>query len=616
MVVEEPTPELVLVRHAPSLEESETARILDRTSIPERDLHDLARRLQLIPSVQATPSPATPSDYALGDELTFWVHDVESNSFFTSTAILRYETPHAYWWIEEGYEVESSDLARSAERFEDQTYPISHRYFGSEWSPGVDGDPHIYIFLGDVPGVGGYFSGPDEYTTLVRPNSNEHEMFYINLENAVPGNDYFDGILAHEFQHMIHWFQDRNEDTWVNEGLSELAAHVAGYEVGGSDYAYSLTPDTQLNAWTDLGASAPHYGASYLFLAYFLEQYGEEAVRQLVNEQDNGIAGFNDVLAELGGRHDEFNDLFADWVVANYLDSPRPAAGRYGYPALRIEPPRYAARHIAFPVHREATIHQYAADYILLEGEGDLTIEFEGSTAVSLLGNEVRGGKYQWWSNRGDDGDATLTRAFDLSDLERATLKAWMWYDLEDDYDYSYVEVSEDGGSTWDILANSHTTLTNPSGNNYGPALTGVSGGEDGPSWVLETFDLTPYAGKEVLLRFEVITDEALNRPGLALDDISIPELGYSHDAENSDGGWEAEGWLRLGDSVPQDFLVQLVTIGSRTQIRRMVLNDQNRGTMTAPRLGQEADSAVLIVSALAPVTTERTSYSYSVTRK
>jgi hypothetical protein len=441
-------------------------------------------------------------------------------------------------------------------------------------------------------------------------------MFYINLENALPGSDYFDGILAHEFQHMIHWAQDRNESTWVNEGLSELAAHVSGYDVGGSDYAYSLTPDTQLNAWTELENSGPHYGASYLFLAYFLEQYGEEAVRQLVEERDNGIAGFDDILAEIGTPHQDFGALFADWLVANYLDSPRLADGLYGYPDLKVERPRYAARHTTFPVQQEATIHQYAADYILLEGEGGLTIDFKGSTVVPLIGNEVHSGDYQWWSNRGDDGDATLTRAFDLSDLERATLKAWMWYDIERDYDYAYVEVSTDGGETWDILANEHSTLTNPSGNSYGPAFTGMSGGRDEPRWVQETFDLTPYAGQQVLVRFEVITDEALNRPGLALDDISIPELGYSYDAEEGDGGWQAEGWLRLGDHVPQEFLVQVIAKGSPVRVRRMVLDEQMRGSMTIPRLGHEAVEAVLVVSAMAPATTEVTAYSYQVTQK
>ncbi len=616
LVVEEPTPALALVRHAPIASGRETARVAEHASIPERDLHDLARRLQGITEAQASPSAASPPGYVVGDELVFWVHNVAENTFFTSTAVLRYETPHAYWWIEEAYDVPSESLARSADRFENQTYPTSRRYFGSEWIPGVDGDPHVYIFLGDVPGVGGYFSGPDEYSTLVRPHSNEHEMFYINLENAMPGSDYFDGILAHEFQHMIHWAQDRNEATWVNEGLSELAAHVSGYDVGGSDYAFSLTPDTQLTTWTALGDSAPHYGASYLFLAYFLEQHGEEAVRQLVTEQENGIAGFDAVLASMNEGDQSFEDLFADWLVANFLDSPRPAAGRYGYPSLSIEQPRYAARHNRYPIQKQATIHQYAADYILLEGEGDLTVEFEGSTVVPLIGNEVHNGEYQWWSNRGDDGDATLTRAFDLSSLESATLKAWMWYDLETDYDYAYVEVSADEGKTWDILENEHTSLTNPSGNSYGPGFTGTSGGRDEARWVEEGFELGPYVGQQILIRFEVITDEALNHPGLALDDISIPELGYSYNAEEDDGGWQSQGWLRVGDEVPQDYLVQLITLGPETRVRRMALDDQNRGRMTIARLGQRADEVVLVISALAPVTTEPTAYSYQITKE
>jgi hypothetical protein len=615
LVIEEPTPALALVRQAPLASDLETARVAERVSIPERDLHALAWRLQGIPEIQASPVTTSVPDYAPGDELDFWVHDVAENSFFTTTAVLRYETPHAYWWVEQGYDVPAKDLVRSADRFENHTYPTSHRYFGSEWTPGIDGDPHIYIFLGNVPGVGGYFSGPDEYSTLVRPHSNEHEMFYINLENAMPGSDYFDGILAHELQHMIHWAQDRNESTWVNEGLSELGAQVSGYDVGGSDYAYSLTPDTQLTAWTELENSAPHYGASYLFLAYFLGQYGEDAVLKLVGEEDNGIEGFETILSEIDAHHPDFESLFADWLIASYLDNPRPEAGRYAYPDLRVERPRFAARHNTFPVQEQATIHQYAADYILLEGEGTLTIDFEGNTLVPLIGNEVHSGEYQWWSNRGDDGDATLTRSFDLSALDEATLQAWMWYDLEENYDYAYVEVSTDGGETWDILANGSTTNENPSGNSYGPALTGVSGGQDEPSWVQETFDLTPFAGQQILVRFEVITDEALNRPGLAVDGISIPELDYRYDADDGSGGWQPEGWLRLGDQVPQEFLIQLIIGGRETSVQRMALDAQNRGSITVPRLGQDAEYAVLVISALAPATTERTAYTYEITQ-
>ena len=41
-----------------------------------------------------------------------------------------------------------ADLERSADVFERQTYPLIHSYFGSEPSPGVDGDPHIVFLLG------------------------------------------------------------------------------------------------------------------------------------------------------------------------------------------------------------------------------------------------------------------------------------------------------------------------------------------------------------------------------------------------------------------------------------------------------------------------------------
>jgi immune inhibitor A len=597
-----------------------TARELAETTLPQRDLLALAHRLLAMPLSAGQEMPE-PSSYALGDSATFWLHNVDTASFYTTTATLRYETAHAYWWVEEGYQALAENIEESAWNFENVTYATNQRFFGSEWNPGIDGDPHIYIFLGYVPGVGGYFSGPDEYPAQIRAYSNEHEMFYINLRNARPGNDYFDGILAHEHQHMIHWALDRNEDTWVNEGLSELAAQVSGFDVGGSDAMFSLVPDTQLTTWPELEDSGPHYGASYLFMAYFLEQYGEQAIRRLVAEPDNGAAGVDAVLAAIDADLRRFDDLFADWVVANYLDdlgahdlgSP---PGSYGYADLQIRQPTYAALHAQYPVHQQADVHQYATDYIILEGKKDLVIEFDGRPTVPLVGNEPHSGQYQWWHKQGDEGDAILTRAFDLTGLQEASLQAWMWYDLEADFDYAYVEVSPDAGQTWHLLANEHTTVDDPNGSSYGPAFTGTSGGAETPRWVLETFDLSPYAGRSILVRFEVITDESVTRPGLCLDDISIPELGYRHDAEAGQDGWLAEGWVQVTAHIPQSFVVQLITIGDETNVERLTLDGEQRGTIPITGLGRDIDRAVLIVSALAPHTTQPAAYRYRITEQ
>ena len=78
-------------------------------------------------------------------------------------------------------------------------------------------------------------------------------MFYISADsgNAKPNSTFYDGTLAHEFQHMIHWANDRNEDSWVNEGMSELASYLNGFDPGGADAAYMQKPDTQLTTWSD-----------------------------------------------------------------------------------------------------------------------------------------------------------------------------------------------------------------------------------------------------------------------------------------------------------------------------------------------------------------------------
>ena len=134
--------------------------------------------------------------------------------------------------------------------------------------------------------------------------------------------------------------------------------------------------------------------------------------------------------------------------------------------------------------------------------------------------------------------DTRLTREFDLSGLTSATLRYRAWFETERGWDYAYVAASTDGGKTWRALPATHTSDYDPVGAAYGPGYTGDSGGK----WVQESVDLTAFAGRKVLLRFEYVTDDAAHARGFAVDDISIPELGFS-DGADSDGGWQAEGF-------------------------------------------------------------------------
>ncbi|MEW5960472.1 MAG: hypothetical protein AB1801_22325, partial [Chloroflexota bacterium] len=361
--------------------EPSTEQLLLQAIIPERDQRLLAMRLKHtgeIPNIVRE----TASVFKEGDTATFWVGDNQQipPRQFEVTASLVYSTPHAYWWVQDSFQANQAGLKASAERFENITYPTNRAFFGSEWSPGVDSDVRVHIFMGDVPGVAGYFSASNEYSHLAETYSNEREMFFINLKAMAPGSDSFDSVLAHEFQHMIHWHQDRNEDTWVNEGLSELATFING--LGPSNFvgAFTATPDTQLTGWADTpGGALAHYGGSFLFMAYFLQRFGEELTQAVVAHPQNGIAGFDAVLAE-NGYAERFNDIFADFLVANYLNNPSLDDGRWGYTQLTPNPIAPTERYSVYPVEQATSVYQYGSDYIELTGVAPLTLEFTGST--------------------------------------------------------------------------------------------------------------------------------------------------------------------------------------------------------------------------------------------
>src|SRR3972149_11202856 len=70
-------------------------------------------------------------------------------------------------------------------------------------------------------------------------------------------------------------------------------------------------------------------------------------------------------------------------------------------------------------------------------------------------------------------------------------------------WDYAYLEVSDDGGATWSIVETPSGTSEDPSGNSYGWGYNAFSGGGSSGEWIEERVDLSPYAGKEILVRLE-----------------------------------------------------------------------------------------------------------------
>ncbi len=140
-----------------------------------------------------------------------------------------------------------------------------------------------------------------------------------------------------------------------------------------------------------------------------------------------------------------------------------------------------------------------------------MRVTFKGSPTVSVVPVDAHSESFMWWSNRGDESDMRLTRGFDLTGADHVTLNFWTWYYIENLWDYAYVMVSSDGGATWTPLSTPRTTAEDPYNNAYGSGYTGQSGG-----WVQESLDLSAYAGQQIMVRFEYITDDAVNQAGHA----------------------------------------------------------------------------------------------------
>ncbi|WP_248962708.1 immune inhibitor A domain-containing protein [Sphaerisporangium perillae] len=162
------------------------------------------------------------------------------------------------------------------------------------------------------------------------------------------------------------------------------------------------------------------------------------------------------------------------------------------------------------------------------------------------------GAKVWWSSNDQDWADTRITR--DISVPAGTDGRFWFWNDftIEQDWDYGFVEVSTDGGTTWaeqkvygedgalvstgDDYPDPNKRLRDYGNKKYG--LTGDSGG-----WQHYYADLAPFAGKDVKLRLRYATDAAANERGWFVDDLSVTSGGttvWSDDVESGANGWTA----------------------------------------------------------------------------
>lgn len=584
---------------------ADNERALRQSRIVPADRYDLARRLWGVTGLPAPP--ASPPIRRVGEQDIFNVTDYTLQEVIPVRADLRAVGETIYVWVETGMAVSAEAAHEFAAAFDNQVYGPVTRLWNAVPPPGVDGDPRLYaLFTARLASDSqAYFASLNTYPARVRPGSSEHEMLVFNLRATTLHINQPDiyAIAAHELQHLLRHQLQSTTPNWLDEGFSMFTENATGFWRNREVMpAFAAQPDTSLTMWREDSDAVPRYGAALLFVSYFQQRYGATGLQALNEHSGAGTVWLDEWLKTQG--QPGFDALFADWILANrLLDAP----GGYGYNGVWQDAdlsPASAARFGLYPVNISRTLGQYAADYAVLENLPDtasLTINLTLPDTTPLLNPGAVADGYFWYALPVDESNPRLTRAFDLTGVAAATLHYRVKYDLETFWDYGYVTLSTDGGNTWRILAPESGTDHNPFLRAYGSGYTGER------DWHYESLRLDAYVGQRVRIRFEVVTDDATLEPGVAVDTITIPEIGYAETFEQGPGGWEAEGWGRVSDAVPQRVYVQAIQESNKTyHVTRWLVADSTQWTLP---LLPEVGRVTLAISPVAPFTLQPIAY-------
>ncbi|RFU60482.1 choice-of-anchor J domain-containing protein [Peribacillus glennii] len=472
--------------------------------------------------------------------------------------------------------VTQAQVDKLKDEFDANIYPKATDFFGT---PDVhDGSHSPLAEWGNVPK--GYYEGSDKVIMLVDniidDNYNDPSypffvagFYWQTLENYIDRNiitidardwdtrleNTFYGTTIHELQHLIHADNDGDEESWLNEGMSTFSEYLGGYGHDDRSINFYLDhPENSLVNWDEHqgAATGPEtiadYGQVYLFTLYMNDKFGKEFIRNLALNETNGLDSVNETL-NASGQELDFKDVYNRFITALAIDSEKPGNGIYNFDSINLRDLAVDNNgtkrgstinyETVMPFEKEG-VPAWGGDFkqldntekirnISFDGIDFLPVPWESITSPTDEANNVL------WGNKGDEADNSIILEADLTNVKNATLNFDNYYKIEEQWDFAAVQVSTDGGKSWKSLSNENTRSDvveegYPTIKENLPGFTGQSNG-----WEKESFDLTEYAGRKILVSFRYMTDWGTTEDGWFIDNITIPEIGYSHEGSSTD---------------------------------------------------------------------------------
>jgi hypothetical protein len=631
-----------------------------------------APTVDLLTEVEAAEAAAnTPyTECILDTKVWMSLNDFTGQYFFTTFHLVA-QSEGAELWVQANLaypagdprptpEIACQQAAYLVSEFDNNMYPVETSFFGMpsfhDGSNEVLSDPDFWApdpvpaFLTDPTLYNPANSAgrqvvlvsnvrDDAYYDSTYPNyiagfySPTFEIFFDRNIMSIDSHDWFnrvgpdgtrpylyESVFAHEYQHLLHDDYDGDEITWMNESLSMFSEYLTGYVVNEDNYTtFQEMPENSLVAWGDQGGEeiVADYGIAFLYQMYLYEKFGQEFIQAEFHNPDNGITSVNSTLASNPKwKRNSFAELYHDFSVAVLIDSSQ-SKYKYGFKTLDVgidigtpEAPNPEA-------FETPGAPPWGADYIWLTGNpkkfSKLVFNGVDLSQSPTAWTSVDG---QLYSGTGDEVDNwAIFEAVGGGVLEFDTI-----WDLEDYWDFAFVQVSTDGGVTWTSLADNEGYSTSDYDPNAYPKaienLPGLTSYVEEP--VHLTYDLSAYAGQNILVAFRLITDWATHYEGWYIDNV------YLDGALISDGT-DASIFKDISELFPIDNDFTVTFVGkrgwgrwARYQVHTMKLDEVTEdGRISLRKVMGWSDSAVMIVTFDAPEDFNNyAGYSYEIVNK
>lgn len=456
-------------------------------------------------------------------------------------------------------------------------------------------DPAFYNWPASRDGVAGFFApafneltdrnimtiDSEDWTHSTGPNP-PHNPSPDPCKNEDGNPHFYEGVFAHEYQHLLEYYIDRAEGSWVNEGLSMYAEHVVGYsdatltvnQFGYDAYIACFQgfrtlvthynpapvpcggPANSLTRWGDQGTAKEllsDYGNAESFMLYLRDRFGAGVLEKLHRDGTaQGLASLKTILANAKGSPKLANVLH-DYQLMNLLDAlleKRGASLTGVNRKLVTSKSLKGAVNLLNPAAMSPVgAASNGADYLTLRGLGVGPLDGQALKSFTFAGDRGLPAVPMEW---------TVSPSYPLPTLALPVLPGLPQTPAIDlpappagnSVLYSGNEPSQDASMVFETtVPSANPLLTFTSVYNYeqdfdyGYVMVSTDGGKSytalansltgqgplGPGFTgaspvptPQFFDLAAYAGQKVLLAFRSVTDTNINNGGWAIDDVNV----------------------------------------------------------------------------------------------